>query len=273
MSLSSIWFLFYNNFDRPNVGYKPNIGYSIFNQKAMKQFILSVLAVICGLNTTIAQNKTYFGLEFSLFRDIHKIRDNSNYLTTLPLMEPQGGVTVRQEIQKRIFIEAGVIIKPYSDAIGFKPMAVSFIGTEGISLLIPIRFGLNLNVYEEKISLVPVIGYSYSANTPSSYGRDSGTQESSTTIITYTFTENPDVSRYVSLLQMGIGFEFQLFDVLLLSISTNYYKGYTPIWIPNINYTVNNSPSTTGTVTSKGDFWCVSTGLKYPISNFWTTKR
>lgn len=239
----------------------------------MKQFVLSVVLVICGLNTTNAQSKTYFGLEFSLFRDIHKIKDDGNYLMTLPFMEPQGGITIRQEIEKQIFVEAGVIVKPYLGAIAFRPIPVSFVGTEGISLLIPIRLGLNLNVYEEKIYLVPVIGYSYSANTPSSYGRDSGTQESSTTTITYTSTENPDVSRYVSLLQIGIGFEFQIFNVLLLSISTNYYKGYTPIWISDINYTVNNSSSRTGTVTSNGDFWCVSTGLKYPISSFWTTKR
>lgn len=239
----------------------------------MKQFVLSVVVVICGLNTTNAQNKTYFGLEFSLFRDIHQIRDNGNYLMTLPLMDPQGGITVRQEIQKTVFVEAGVIVKPYSAAIGFKPIPVSFAGTEGLSLLLPIRLGLNLNVYEDKIYLVPVIGYSYSANTPSSYGRDSGTQESSTSTIPYTFTENPDVSHHVSLLQMGVGFEFRIFNVLLLSISTNYYKGYAPIWMSDINYTVNNSSSATGTVTSKGDFWCVSTGLKYPISNFWTTER
>ena len=258
------WFLFYNNFAQPALG--------IHSRETMKQFVLSVVVIICSLNITNAQNKTYFGLEFSLFRDMHKIKDNGNYLMTLPLMEPQGGITVRQEIKKRIFVEAGVIVKPYSDAIGFKPIPVSFVGTEGVSWLIPIRLGLNLNVHE-KIHFVPVIGYSYSANTPSSYGRDSGTQESSATTITYTFTENPDVSRYVSLLQLGVGFDFYIFDVLLLSISTNYYKGYAPIWIADINYTVDNSFSTTGTVTSKGDFWCVSTGLKYPISSFWTTKR
>lgn len=239
----------------------------------MKQSVLSVLAVICALNATNAQNKTYLGVEFSLFRDIHKIKDNGNYLITLPMMEPQGGMTVRQEIKEQIFIETGVIVKPYSDAMGFKPIPVSFVGTEGISLLIPIRLGLNLNVYEEKLFLVPIIGYSYIANTPSTYGRDSGTQESSTTTITYTSTEKLDVSRYGSLLQMGIGFEFPIFDVLLLSISTNYYKGYSSIWISDINYTVNKSFSTTATVTSKGDFWCVSTGLRYPISSFWTTKR
>ena len=49
---------------------------------------------------------------------------------TLPFMEPQGGITVRQEIKKQIFVEAGVIVKPYSDAIGFKPIPVSFVGTE-----------------------------------------------------------------------------------------------------------------------------------------------
>src|SRR5688500_13284917 len=225
----------------------------------MKQFALSIVVVICILNTTHAQNKTYFGLEFSLFRANHKIRDNGNYLMTLTLMYAQVGLTIRKELQKTVFVEAGLIVKPYSAAIGFKPIPVSFVGTEGVSLLIPIRLGLNLNVYEEKIYLVPVIGYSYSANRPSNYGRDSGTQESSTTTIAYTSLENPDVSRYISLLQMGIGFEFQIFDVLRLSVSTNYYKGYTPIWISDIDYTVNNSSSTTGTVTSKGDFWCVST--------------
>ena len=239
----------------------------------MKQFVLSVVVVICVLNTANAQNKTYLGVEFSLFRDIHKIRDNGNYLITLPLMQPQGGITVRQEIKEQVFVETGVIVKPYLDAIGFKPIPVSFVGTEGVSLLIPIRLGLNLNVHEGRIFVVPIIGYAYSANTPSTYGRDSGTQQSSTTTITYTSKENLDVSRYGSLLQMGIGFEFRIFDVLLLSISTNYYKGYTPIWISDINYTVNNSSSTTAMVTSKGDFWCVSTGLRYPISSFWNTKR
>jgi hypothetical protein len=199
----------------------------------MKQFVLSVVVVFCGLNTTNAQNRTYFGLEFSLFRDIPKIKDNGDYLMTLPVMEPLGGITVRQEIKKQIIVEAGVIVKPYSDAIGFKPIPVSFAGTEGISLMIPIRLGMNLNVYKDKIYLVPVIGYSYSANTPTGYGRDSGTQESSTTTITYTSTKNSDVSRYVSLLQMGAGFEFHIFN-LLLSISTNYYKGYSPIWISDI---------------------------------------
>ena len=239
----------------------------------MKRFVISVVVVICGLNTINGQNKTYLGLEFSLFRDINKIKDDGNYLMTLPLMEPQGGVTIRQEIQKYIFVESGVIVKPYSSAIGFKPIPVSFVGTEGISVLIPIRLGLKLNVYQKKFCLVPLIGYSYSANTPTSYGRDSGTQESGTTTIDYTSAKNPDVSRSVSLLQMGLGFEFQIFEVLQLSISTNYYKGSAPIWISDINYTVNNSSPGNGTVTSEGDFWSISTGIRYPISNLWTTRR
>jgi hypothetical protein len=239
----------------------------------MKQFVILVIAVFCGLNTTEAQNKTYFGLEFSMSSDIPKIKDNGNALMTLPLMQPQGGITVRQEIKKQFFVEVGLIVKPYSDAIGFKTIPVSFMGTEGVSLLIPIRLGLNLNIYKDNIYFVPVLGYSYSARTPTTYGRSSGTQESSSSSITYTATTNPDVSRYGSLLQLGAGVEFKIFDGLRLSVSTNFYKGYRPIWNSEINYTVNNSTSATGTVTSKGDFWSVSTGLKYPISNFWTTKN
>ena len=238
----------------------------------MKRFLVSVVVAIFGLNATLAQKKTHLGLEFSLFRDIHEIRDNGGYLMTLPLMEAQGGITIRQEIKRQMFIEGGLIVKPYSNAIGFKTIPVSFVGTEDVSALIPLRLGLKLNVYDEKIYLVPVIGYSFSANAPSGYGKGSGTRESSATTIAYTAAENPDASRYVSLFQIGVGLEFPIFDVMLLSISTNYYKGFNPIWVSEIRYTVNNSFSTTGTVTSKGDFWCLSTSLKYPISNFWAKR-
>jgi hypothetical protein len=141
------------------------------------------------------------------------------------------------------------------------------------SWIIPVRLGFNFNLYKAKIYLVPVLGYSQGINPSFGYGSGSGKQTSSTTTITYNYTENPDVSRYFPLLQTGIGFEFKLFKTLLFSISTNYYSGFKNTTHLDINYTVNNSNQTTGTAISKGQFWCVSTGLKYPISNFWTMKK
>lgn len=262
----------YNNCTRWTLGH-----YGKFNDllitKAMKKLFGTLAVVICALSTTQAQNKTYLGLEFSLFRDLSTIKDDGNYLMTLPSMEPQGGITIRQEIKKQFFLESGVIVRPYSTAIGFKPIPVSFVGTEGMSLLIPIRLGWNLNVYREKFYLVPVVGYAFSANKTSPFGREAGTQESSTTVITYTTVDNPNVSSNVSLLQMGLGFDFPVFDALRLTLSYNYYRGHTSIWATDINYSVNNSTPTNAQVSSNGNFWCLSAGLKYPLNNRSSSNR
>ena len=238
----------------------------------MKQFALTVALIIYLLNFAYGQNKTYFGFEFSVANDIYKINDNGDYLINVPLINGQGGFNLRQDIKRNIFIEAGLVLKYYQDGFGFKTIPYYSSSSSDPSWLIPVRFGLNLNLYKEKIYLVPVVGYSFGINPPFGYGLGYGKQTSSATTIDYNYTENPDVSRYFSLLQTGIGFEFKLFKTLLLSISTNYYSGFNKTTHLDINYTVNNLNQTTGTAISKGEFWCVSTGLKYPISNFWTRK-
>lgn len=232
----------------------------------MKQLFVTLAVLIFGLSCTQAQNKTYLGLEFSLFRDLSKINDDGNYLIALPSMDPQGGITIHQDIKQRFFIESGLIFRPYSTAIAFKPFPVSFVGTEGMSLLVPIRFGWNINIYREKLYLVPVFGYTFSANKISRFGKDAGTQESSTTVITYTLVDNPNGSNNSSLLQMGFGFDFPLFNLFRLTLGYNYYKGYKQIWATDINYSVNNSTPRNAQVSSEGDFWCLSAGLKYPLN-------
>jgi hypothetical protein len=239
----------------------------------MKQFTLTVLVIICFLNSTLGQNKTYFGLEFSAFNDIYKITDNGDYLINVPLVDAQGGFNLRQEINKNLFIETGLILKYYWEGFGFKTIPYYSSSSSDPSWLIPLRFGLSFNLYKDKIYLVPVVGFTFGINPPYGYGLGYGKQTSSTTTIDYNYTENPDVSRYFSLLQTGIGFEVKLFKALLFSVSTNYYKGFNRTTHLDINYTVNNTNQTTGTAISKGEFWCVSAGFKYPISNFWTTQK
>lgn len=239
----------------------------------MRQFNLTVIITICLSNFALGQSKTYFGLEFSVANDIYSINDNGDYLISVPLINGLGGINLRQEIKRNIFIEAGLLLKVYQEGFGFKTIPYYSSSSSDPSWIIPVRFGLNLNLYKEKVSFVPIVGYSFGINPPFGYGLGYGKQISSTTTIDYNFTENPEVSRYFSLLQTGIGFEFKLFKTLLFSLSTNYYSGFNKTIHLDINYTVNNSNQTTGTAISKGEFWCLSTGLKYPISNFWTMQK
>jgi len=238
----------------------------------MKQFTLIATLIICLLNSAYGQNKTYLGFEFSVANDLYEITDTGDYLVAIPLVDGQGGLTLRQELNRNIFIETGLIIKYYWEGFGFKTIPYyGGSGSDEASVIIPVRFGLNLNLYKEKIYLVPVVGYSFGINPTHGYGVSYGTPTSSTTTINYYSTENPDVSRYFSLLQTGIGFEFAT-KALLFSISTNYYHGFNKTAQWDFTYTVNNSDPMTGSTISKGEFWGVGLEIRYPISNFWAMK-
>lgn len=238
----------------------------------MKKLTLIAIILVYVLNPALGQNKTYFGLEFSVANDIYKIRDNGDYLISVPLVDAQGGFNIRQELRRNLFVETGLILKYYWEGFGFKTIPSYSTSSSDPSWIIPLRLGINLNLYKSKIFLVPIVGYALGVNPPFGYGFGYGRQTSSNTTIFYSYTENPDVSRYFSLLQTGIAVEFKLFQTLLCPISINYYGGFNKATHLDINYTVNNGNETTGTAISKGEFWCVSTGIKYPISNFWRRK-
>jgi hypothetical protein len=238
-------------------------------KKTMKQFSLTAAIIIYLLNSVYGQTKTYVGFEFSVANDLYAITDNGDYLKGVPLVNGLGGLNIRQEINSSIFVETGVLLKYYWEGFAFKTIPYYSTTSSDPSWIIPVRFGFNMNLYKRKIYLVPVVGYSFGIDPSFGYGIGYGKQTSSTTSIDYYYAENPHVSRYFSLLQTGVGFEFVLFKTLLFSTAANYYKGFNKTTQLDINYTVNNSSETTGTAISKGDFWCVSTGIKYQISNFW----
>lgn len=235
----------------------------------MKQVALTLFLIGYLTHSTMGQNKTYIGFEFSIANDIYKIHDNGGYLKSIPLYNVPGGINIRQEISKVIFIETGLIMKYYHEGFGFKTIPYSGSSSSDASYLIPLRFGLNLTIYKQRIYFVPIIGYTFDINPPFGYGRGYGSQKSTSMIINYDYIENPNSTRYFSLLYTGAGFDFKISNTFLLNISASYYKGFNTTTELDINYTVNNNAPATGSAISKGDFWSISTGFKYAISNLW----
>src|SRR5690242_17240619 len=180
------------------------------------QFALTAIVTICIVSSALGQKKTYFGLEFSVANDIYKITDDGGYLFNVPLINGVGGLNLRQEINRHLFVETGLILKYYQQGLGFKTIPYYTSSSTDPSLIIPLRFGLNLNLYKGKIYLVPVVGYSFVINMLYGYGYGygyspgyssyHGKQTSATTTIDYDIREYYDLSRYFSLLQTGIGF-------------------------------------------------------------------
>lgn len=222
------------------------------------------------------QSMTYFGLEASITNDIYEITETGDDLKTGPLIEGLWGFNLRQDITSYFFIETGLIRKYYASGIGFKPIDISFAYSSIDVWLIPFRLGTRLNLYKEKIYFVPVIGYSFCINSDYGYGNYTtgpGFAKTANYSVSFNYFENTNLVNHFSLLQTGLGIEFKLFKTIILSISSNYYTGFKKvIELKDITYTVNNSNSFTGESFSKGEFWSLGVGLKYPISNFWTKK-
>jgi hypothetical protein len=238
-----------------------------------KLSLLLLIQSIFSLNHPVSgQNKIYLGIESGVANDIYTIKDNGEHLKSVPLINIPWGLNVRQELKRNFFVETGFIVKFYQEGFGFKTVPYYGVGSDDASWLIPMRLGLSKNLFKRKIYLVPVIGYTFGIHPPYGYGLGYGSSASGSTVFRYNYTENPNSSRYFSLIQAGVGFEFSVFRTMLFSISANYYKGLNIINQLDINYTMNNSAPITGSAISKGDFWCAGAGLKYPISKFWKKK-
>ena len=152
--------------------------------------------MFCIFSSTFAQRKTYFGLEFSVANDIYRIDDNGDYLMAVPIINPLGGFNVRQDLTRNIFIETGLILKYYEEGFGFRTIPYYGSSSSDNSWIIPLRAGLILNLYKNRIYFVPVVGFSFCINPPFGYGLGYGRQTSGTTVVIYNYTDYPDVTRY-----------------------------------------------------------------------------
>jgi len=218
------------------------------------------------------QDNFYLGFDTSLANDWFKIEDDDNNLVSTPLYNVTWGFNVRKDIKDPIFIETGFIYKYYWNGIGFKNISNLGSGSGDNSWLIPLRFGLYANIYKNKVYFVPLIGYTFGINPPFGSGRTTGSYMDSNTVIEYQYVENPNVSRFFSLLQTGIGVEALLYNTLLFSISANYYSGFNTTTHLDITYTINNNPPSKAIALSKGQFGNLNVGLKYSFGQLFARK-
>lgn len=250
---------------------------SYFNYKlnnAMKNLLLTISIILFLLTKNVfGQNKTYVGAEIGIINDIYEIADNGNALKKVPLVNGIWGFNLRQDVNSYLFLETGLVRKYYSEGVGFKNFSSSTSTNAINAWMIPLKLGTKINLYKEKFYLTPVIGYSYCINSSyGAYGYGGGYIQKSSDSVSFTYTNTKDLARHFSLLQTGIGFEFKLFKSALLSISTNYFTGFKKVVELDVNYSFNNSPYVNGKIFSKGEFWSLGIGLRYPIINWGKNK-
>lgn len=236
----------------------------------MTKAVAATLAFLFALATATAQKNTYFGIEGALTHDVYEIIDDGPLLKTPALITGYYGVSIRQDLSPTLFVETGLIRKPYDEGIAFKTSGGYSSGNAINCWLIPLRMGTRINLHRQRLHLVPVIGYSLGINSDYGYGDggSGGYEITNQDTVHYAVYSKLSLRRTYPLLQTGLGVEFVLFRTLLASLSANYYTGFKNLIEQDISYTHNSVPYT-GKGLSKGEMACFGLALKYPISQLW----
>jgi len=229
--------------------------------------ILILLSIVLG-HSVFGQHKTFLGIEGAIAKDLIKVEDKGNSLETVALHNHLWGITVRQELKSRLFLETGVFFKTYWLTAAFDPDFYVY-HASCKAVLIPLRLGYSIKL-SKKLSLLLMPGVTLGINRDDYW--DSGTSwlTEGNSRTDFTYTENEDVSKYFMLLNPTIGIEQKFFkSTVPVSIYLTRNFGFTRIHQLDITYSVDGSAPVEAKVMGYGEFWSLSLSVKYPISNIW----
>ena len=237
----------------------------------MKRIKLVLFALfLIGINPrTWSQRSTYIGAEAFVTNDIYTIKDNSNYLKTVPLLGGGFGIGVRQGLGRNSFVETGFNRKSYWRGVGFKGAFTYGNSSAFIAWIVPVRFGYRIKLVRN-LYVVPVMGFSLGINRAPSYlGRGGGTSRTTQGIIEYQYTEASGSSKIFTLINPMVNLELDLWRTIQLGIYAGRSFGLNQTDQLDITYTVNGSQPIKGSATSKGQYWCYGFSFKYKLSKLW----
>lgn len=228
--------------------------------------LISFLVVL--ENSVFAQRKTFLGLEGSIANDLYEVEDNGYGLESVPLYTNAWGISIRQELNNKLFLEVGILTKTYWLSAAFNPEFYVY-HASCKTLLIPVRLGYSIKL-SKNIFLLLMPGVVLGINRDDHL--DSGTswliEGNSRTDFSY--EENEEVSKYFMLLNPTIGIEQKFFKgTVPLSLFLVRNFGFTKMQQLDITYSTNGSAPVSAKEISYGEFWSLGLSLKYPISNIW----
>lgn len=235
-----------------------------------KLFFLTFLIIIS--TQLFSQQKLSIGIDGALSKDIYQIFDTGENAFVPELFSNSFGLFLRYNIKNSFFIESGLIIKNYSDGYGLK-LSYKFENNEtwgksyGYSKLqIPIRIDSKIPFYNNKIALISRIGYHFCIN-KSSGGVGSGNGSGTIADSTYTYSTISNIGDYkkYSLLETGIGLEFNFIKNINILCMASYYTGFKDLIITNMKYKLPEKPEQQSKIVSSGNYFNFSLGFRYSL--------
>lgn len=241
----------------------------------MKSVIIN-LAVLTLSIKSFGQKTTYVGIESGPKFEVYESTDHGNALQTDPFFHsPIYGLTIGQEINNVFTLETGFFINDYGQSYRIDGQgAVALISNAITSYQIPVRIKARLNVLKDKLSLETTVGYTLAINSnygSSGYGSanyGSLASPNSDNIRTE-YLANYSLVKSFGLIEAGVAVNFTFNNSMICYLAANYLTGMRRVVEMDVKYWTNFGPERTGTIFSNGDYYSITLGMKYPISNLW----
>lgn len=237
----------------------------------MKATVYTIIFCLAVFQHAFAQKKTSIGLQVGFANDYNGVTDNGNWLRSKPLTTFLGGVVVRHHFSPIFSVETGILHKKHA-------MGVSIESTEGEafhqsysdfdirSLQIPLRLRSRVNLWDNKLFLVPNVGVQYAFNLDHQSIGSSNSAESLATYMVYKELEIQTLRQSFFLVEAGLGLEFPLAKRLDFGLGVDYVNGFQKTMDMQVAYGINRAGPTFGQVFSEGRYLSFDFRLMYQLS-------
>jgi len=219
---------------------------------------------------TSGQTNTSIGLEAAVTNDLFTYYGDNQIVSSPTTPSGYIGFTISEGITDNLSVETGVILKGYKTGyqLDIESVTGKFVkSSNGLQAVqFPIRLLMEHPLNQSNASIFTILGYHYCLSLGEYGGGSSGMRISSSNDSLRTSSlRSSGFEKSHSLLQAGLGFNYEFRNEAQVYISCSYYTGFKAIINQEIQYQINNQPANYITGISQGDFWGISIGYKHPF--------
>ncbi|MDB5252150.1 MAG: hypothetical protein JWP27_1319 [Flaviaesturariibacter sp.] len=229
----------------------------------MKTKILLIALFLAGVAN--AQQGWFLGVEAGYATDRYRFADPGGRLNADPFFSGHYGVVAHKRLPHHFYVEAGIGLKPYLFGISFRDAGASTLSGYR-TCQVPLRIGYRLPLVRDRLSLLPVAGYTFSFVVAGDdlFSAEGDAGYTGTDAIHYSYTARFPTKTF-SLLQAGIAAEVRLFRTSFLGLSYSYLAGTEKIFVQDISYIVNSGAKQNAQAYTSGGYTSAGISLKIPL--------
>lgn len=212
---------------------------------------------------------TYVGFNFALKNELYRVIDSGDELyNKTSFQHGITGIFVEQELNRTLTLGSGVYFTNYGVDFRFRRDNGFNVFPTMKTILLPIKLGLNIPIFYgiPEVRLVPQIGINTVLNRTNTVVPISGKIAPDLTD-NYEGTISYNLSKWYFLANGGVNFDILFAKGLIVTFGAAYNQGFTDIAQVNVGYRIGRE-FYSGSLTSRGSFYALNMGLKYPIHKF-----